>query len=99
VATEARVTKAEQKSLFAEVEREVAAADGYKVELTFDLGSAIMLVGQLQLALRHPHNTGAGAQSMARVIAVIIEHLRAAGHIYAARLAELGNDPENDIVH
>ena len=63
-----------------------------------DLDSALCLVGNLQLALRHPGNTGLSAKTARETIDGIIERAREAGYSAHAELMKLGDDPAHDVV-
>jgi hypothetical protein len=55
--------------------------------------TALMLVGQLQLAMRHPANNGPSRQAMGLLIDGIASRLPP----LAQELIVLGSDPENDV--
>lgn len=71
-------------------------ARDFKVPLVFDLSSLLCLVANLQLALRHPGNTGAAKQLARATIDGIIERVSEAGFSATAELMKLGDDPQHD---
>ena len=65
---------------------------------SFTPQSALCVIANLQLALRHPGNNRGTADVARAVIAGLIERLREGGFPAHAELAELGNDPAHDFV-
>jgi hypothetical protein len=59
--------------------------------LVLDAMSVSVLIGNLQLALRHPDNGGAAADVCRHVVAELLALLRGAGLSHSVFLAELGN--------
>ena len=66
------------------------AGESAHFELQFDIATALYLVGNLQLALRHPENTGAAAAVARETVAGLIEAMRKDGFRAHAELASLG---------
>lgn len=62
----------------------------------FDLCTAIAIIGNLQLALRHPANVGASAEIARELIDGMIHRMREAGLTAHAELARLGDDAMYD---
>jgi hypothetical protein len=59
----------------------------------FGLMELLSLVANLQLALRHPGNTGQSEQTAREIIAAVIERVEAAGFRAHAVAMRLGDDP------
>lgn len=68
------------------------------IPLHFDLMACQMLVGNLQLATRHPRNRNIGpsGQFAKELISSLIRKIRDEGYIETAALLELGNNPGMD---
>ena len=90
------MTASEQQALFDAAKTEVAIMGDVTIRIDFDVGSLIGLIGQLQLALRHPGNTGPTGNLTRGLVAKLIEHIRRKGFPRCAEIAELGNDPQYD---
>lgn len=88
---------AEADSLYAAFEREMVALQGDTARFVLELSllDAFTVLGQLQLALRHPDNTGPAAQIARRIAGRIEAGLPQGGAI--ARVAQLGWDPGADL--
>lgn len=71
-------------------------ADPQTVAVEMSKVEAFMLLGQLQLALRHPHNRGPSSD-VARGVARSIQEALSRGDPVLARLAEMGWDPAHDV--
>lgn len=65
-----------------------------RVTIYADIPSVMMLIGQVQLALRHPNNRGEEAQAARVMVGKLTESLRPTKAV--RRLIELGNDPRHD---
>jgi hypothetical protein len=72
--------------------------DDFTVPLHLDLNSALALVGNLQLALRHPDNTGSAAAVARQIIDGLIARMTASGLEANAELARLGDNPDYDAI-
>lgn len=57
------------------LDREVRAGRRRQPELHLDYGMLATVVGQLQLALRHPNNTGKGAQAVRAMLFELIQQI------------------------
>lgn len=68
-----------------------------QLPLFLDLQSAVCLLSQLQLALRHPGNKGVGRTVARRAIDGIMARLRECGYEATAELCALGDSPEYDV--
>ena len=68
----------------------------WKLPVEIDLLSAMCLVGNLQLALRHPNNHGHSAQVAREFIDGVIERMEQCGLVVTARIMRLGDDPACD---
>lgn len=89
---------AEQECLVQRIREErERLGDEFQLPVLLDLDSALCLVGNLQLALRHPENTGPSAAVARRAIDGIIERAREAGYSAHAELMKLGDDPRHDV--
>ncbi len=87
----------DEECLVRRVAAEAEAHDEYILPLHLDLLALLTLVGNLQLSLRHPANTGPSALAARQIIEQIIERLREDGLTAHAELATLGNDPQFDL--
>ena len=75
---------------------EARKTEGVRLTVVLAPESAIALIANLQIALRHPGNAGMTARVARGAIGELIGQLRAAGLAAFADVAEMGNDPEND---
>jgi hypothetical protein len=75
---------------------EMHAARGYALPVHMDLATALAVVGALQLALRHPANTGPSSEAVRGVIAAVIQRIEEDGFPSLAGLARLGDNPTFD---
>lgn len=91
-----QLTEEQARSLLAACANEVNRAPGYKFFVELDLVTAIQMIGSLQLALRHPSNTGPAAATTRQIIELMVARLREDGFTAHARLADLGNKQEYD---
>jgi hypothetical protein len=66
-----------------------------QVHLDLDISTAVMLVAQLQLAQRHPGNTGDSSRRARTLVASLINKLASTSTI--RRALEAGNDPAHDV--
>jgi hypothetical protein len=71
--------------------------DGFELPVHLDLTAALCLVGNLQLALRHPGNTGPSAQVARMIIDGVIARMKEAGYLAHAEVMRLGDDPSFDL--
>ena len=83
------MTKRSEKELLDYVTAELVGARGFALPVQFDLQSLISLVGTLQLALRHPANTGASALVARSFIDATIDRLETYGFTAIAKLMRL----------
>lgn len=95
--TSASTTEEQQLLERCNVEATTPEADAFLFHLALDLTSTLAIVGQLQLALRHPGNTGPGAQIARNTANFLIGGLAGAGLVAIAELARLGDNPECDV--
>lgn len=77
-------------------ERVRSDAARFKLPVELDLHSALCVIGNLQLALRHPANSGPSAEVARTAIDGMIRRMREAGLTAHAELARLGDDPGYD---
>ena|SRR5258707_4004084 len=70
---------------------------GFELPVHLDLTAALCLIGNLQLALRHPAHTGPSAQVARMIIDGVIARLGEAGYLAHAEVARLGDDPAYDL--
>jgi hypothetical protein len=68
----------------------------FEITMVLRSDAAILLAGQIQLALRHPQNNGSAAEAVSKIVAYVIECFRAGNMPAHAELAALGNDPSWD---
>jgi hypothetical protein len=85
------------KKLLIEAKREHDQAPDYVLPVVMDLLTLSAVAGHLQLALRHPGNTGPSAKIVRSLIEQIIERLEHDGFLANAKAIRLGCDPRNDI--
>jgi hypothetical protein len=64
----------------------------YIIPVTLTPQSALCLIGQLQLALRHPGNVGHAADAARWLIDGLLVRLREGGFLAHAELGEAGED-------
>lgn len=67
---------------------------GRRVHLDIDFSMALVVVGQLQLALRHPNNTGPSAANARAFVHKLIARLAVTDTI--GRCLQTGFDPKYD---
>jgi hypothetical protein len=85
-----------QKKLLGAVAREQVEGRGFILPLHLDLASLLSLVGNLQLALRHPANKGPSALIARELVDSIQKRLIDAGYFAHAEVVEIGNNPAFD---
>lgn len=71
-------------------------AKNWRAEISLDAVAALQLIGELQLALRHPRNDTHAAHFARTTIDGLISMLTASGYEHVAALAKLGDDPRHD---
>ncbi len=75
-------------------EERARLGEGFVLPVELDLDSALCLIGNLQLALRHPANRGISSKVARQTIDGIMVRMREAGYVAHAELAALGDDPD-----
>lgn len=70
--------------------------EGWKITVTWDIDCLMILIAQLQLALRHPQNVGPSAQVTRSVLQKLIDELPV-DSLALRELANKGNDPKHDL--
>ena len=75
---------------------EAEAHRDYKVQFELDLNACLCLCGNLQLAQRHPMNTGPSSDVARQLIRDIREGLRDCGLTAHAEIIAMGDDRAND---
>jgi hypothetical protein len=85
-----------KESLFRRMQQENILQPDFQTILDLDLTSVLALVVNLQIALRHPSNTGASAKIMRELLRKLIEGMRDRGFVAHAEACELGSDPAWD---
>lgn len=91
------MTDEEKDRIFENVQKWGHANEAVMIVLQLDRLLATSLIGQLQLAFRHPQNTGSPRDLMEKLVMKLIESLDPArGDVY--RFFMMGFDPENDIL-
>lgn len=78
-------------------QRNSTRSEGIILPVALDLTSALAIVGNLQVALRHPANNGPAAKIARQVVDSIIEMMLDAGFPALAELAMLGYNPLYDV--
>lgn len=91
-----RTVEERQELLMRRMQEEYDRTPPFSLPVTLDLHSALSLVGNLQLALRHPQNNGAAAAVARRIIDGIIERFEQAGLAAHAEAARLGDNAAYD---
>jgi len=91
-----QITDSQRSELFSQVMRECKLGNDYELPVLLNLTAAVVVVGSLQLALRHPANTGSSSRVVRSVIDKIIARLTDDGFPGFAMLAKLGDDPQSD---
>jgi hypothetical protein len=77
-------------------EEEQAAQRHFILPVHLDLTALACMVGNLQLALRHPANTGPSSEVARRIIEEITQRIKAEGFPVHAEIMRLGGDPVYD---
>ncbi len=89
-----KLSEAEKKALTARAIEELKLFDR-PIVLTLDIKMMLMMIGQLQLAFRHPGNVGLSRQEIEAIVRNLIEEIDPSrGDIY--KLLMLGFDPKHD---
>lgn len=88
--------EASKQKLLEQIEIEVRQCPDVRFPILLDLESSMCLVAQLQLALRHPSNSGNSADVARTIIEGIIDGFHQAGLHACAELARLGGDLDYD---
>src|ERR1700722_18839410 len=83
---------AAKESLLRRMEQEAIELPEFDMMLNLDLTATLGLVGNLQIAFRHPGNTGPSAQMMRDLVRHIIEGMRERGYVATAEACMLGAD-------
>ena len=76
--------------------REKAQKPEFTFPVEFDLASLVAIAANLQLALRHPGNSGASARVARSFVDGVIEMLEVNGFSAHAELVRRGDKPEFD---
>ena len=77
-------------------EVKAAAAGSFILPVHMDLHVIMCVVGALQLALRHPANTGPSSLVVREMIDGIISRVEEAGYVATAEMMRLGDNPDYD---
>jgi hypothetical protein len=93
--SDARETAPKARLVHRALEEQERAGD-WKIQFELDLTSLMSLCGNLQLALRHPLNSGPGAQIARRLIDDVRAGLLRCGFTAHAELIGLGDNPALD---
>jgi hypothetical protein len=95
--TRQKRARAEKEALEKRAAAEMATANpNFILPVHLDVTSALSLIGNLQLALRHPANKGPSAAIARRVIDGLIEKLNTVGLTATAEVARLGDNAAYD---
>lgn len=90
------MTKGDQRALVNCAMAEQKRRPDFVLPIEIDVGMVMALIGNIQLALRHPANTGASATSAKAIVAMFIQRLKEENFTCTAAIAELGDNPELD---
>lgn len=88
-------TNAYKRGLLIAMARE--ARPDYLLPVYMDLTNILAVVGNLQLALRHPSNTGPSSELVRKTLDLIISRVEEDGFPVHAEAMRLGANPEHDI--
>ncbi len=80
-----------------QAEQHLPAATCFHAQLNLDLGSTLILISQLQLALRHPSNIGSSSEIARKLVDGLIQRIEDDGLPGFAELARMGDVPEFDV--
>lgn len=78
------------------VESKVLRDEGWKIHVTWDIDTLMVLIACLQLSLRHPKNKGPSAEIIKVVIEKLIDELPV-DSLALRELASMGNNPKHDL--
>ena len=92
----ARLTDSERDRLLTDCELEMDSEKSRTITIEYSVVQAMGLLGTLQLALRHPKNTGATSRYMRELARHIEAFLSECGPA-TARLCKLGWDQAEDV--
>lgn len=84
------------EGIFRAAARENEARKDYALPVLFSLATAVAVIGNLQMSLRHPDNTGEAARIVRNVIDQMLAKLVRDGFLATAAVAALGDDPRYD---
>jgi hypothetical protein len=86
------------RNLLGRMQVEALTRPSFQLRLDLDLTATMVIVGNLQLALRHPANVGHShsARLVRKLIADLIAGMRERGYVASAEACELGDDPAYD---
>lgn len=77
------------------VESTALRNEGWKITVTWDIDTLMVLIASLQLSLRHPMNKGPTSEIIKIVIEKLIDEIPV-DHIALRELANKGNNPKHD---
>jgi hypothetical protein len=86
----------EKQKLLLRIAQEARIGKDFILPVHLDLHSLMCLVGALQLALRHPANTGPSSKVVRELIDAIIARVGNEGCVATAEMLRLGDHPEYD---
>lgn len=84
------MTKSAEETLIDRIQGELTGAEGWNIQFQLDLLSASCIVGNLQLAISHPENTGPAAEVARKLIADIRRGLGERGFLAHVAMIDLG---------
>ena len=70
--------------------------EGWRITVTWDIHTLMVLIASLQLSLRHPNNKGPSAEIIKVVIEKLIDEIPV-DSLALRELAGKGNNPKHDI--
>ena len=88
-----------EERLLGEAVAEQRRAGDWQAHFSLDLSSILQLCANLQLALRHPGNTGPAADTARTMVDRLRAELLARGFTAHAEIIALGDDPANEQVN
>jgi hypothetical protein len=86
----------QKESLLQRCAKERWKSVGFIIPMELDLDSALAIIGNMQVALRHPLNNGTAAETARSAVDGMIGRMLEAGLTAHAELARLGDDPSWD---
>ena len=70
--------------------------EGWKIDVTYDIDCLMVIIGNLQLALRHPKNKGPASIIIKGILEKLIDELPV-DCLALRELVRKGDDPKHDL--